>query len=58
MRPIATDRVASSVCLSIIVSPAKTAETIEMLLGLRTAVGPVNYVLDGGPDPSHENGQF
>jgi len=33
------------------VSPAKTAEPIEMLFGLRTQVGRRNRVLDGGPDP-------
>jgi len=41
-----------SVCLSVtIVSPAKTAEPIEMPLRLRTRVGPKNYVLDGGLGP-------
>jgi len=41
MRPIVTDRIARSVGLSVtIVSPAKMAERIEMLLGLRTQVGP------------------
>jgi len=40
------------VCRSVtLVSPAKTAELIEMLFGLRTWVGPGNHVLDGGPDP-------
>jgi len=29
------------------VSPAKTAELIEMLFRLRTQVGPGNHVLDG-----------
>ena len=32
-------------------SPAKTAELIEMLFGLMTRVSPGNHVLDGGPDP-------
>jgi len=32
------------------VSPAKTAEPIEMPFGLRTRVGPVNQILDGGTD--------
>ena len=43
-----------------IVSPAKTAEPIEMLFGLRTRVGSGNYVLDGGhcSDPSIEMGNF
>jgi len=48
MRPIVTDRVALSVCLSVtLVSPAKTAEPIEMPFGLRTQVGPGNHALDG-----------
>jgi len=34
-----------------LVSPAKTAEPIEIPLGLRTRVGPGNHVLDGGPGP-------
>jgi len=40
------------------VSPAKTAELIEMLFGLMTRVSPGNHVLDGGPDPPHRKGQF
>jgi len=56
MWPIVTDRVAWSVGLSVglsvtLVSPAKTAEPIEMPLGLKTRVGPGNHVLDGDPDP-------
>ena len=47
MRPTAIDRVAWSVTL---VSPAKTAEPIEMPFGLRTRVGPGNHALDGGAD--------
>jgi len=40
--------VGRSVCLSVtIVSPAKTAEPIEMPFGLRTRVSPGNHVLDG-----------
>jgi len=58
MRPILTDRVAWSVGLSVtLVSPAKTAEPIELPFGLRTCVGPGNHVLDGGPDP-HGKGQI
>ena len=65
MRPIVTDRVAWSVGLSDIgrsvtlVSPAKTAEPIEMPFGLRTPVGPGNHILDGvqNPDPM-EMGNF
>ena len=33
---------------------AKTAEPIEMLFGLRTRLGPGNYVLDGDSDPAWE----
>ena len=40
-----------SACL---VSPAKTAEPIEMPFGLRTWVGPGNHVLDEGSDPPWE----
>ena len=35
-----------------IVSPAKTAEPIEMPFWVWTRVGPVNHVLDGGTDSS------
>jgi len=35
-------------------SCAKTAELIEMPFWKWTRVGPRNYVLDGGPDPSGE----
>jgi len=52
MPPIDTDRVASSVCLSVMVmSPAKTAEPIEMLFGFWPRVGSGKHVLDRGPDP-------
>ena len=48
-----------SVCQSVtLVSPAKTAEPIEMLFGLRTPVGPGNHVLDGGPDLPMGRGNF
>jgi len=58
MRPIATDGVAWSVCLLVMfVSPAKTAETIEMPLGRLTRVGPRNHVLDGVQIPKG-NGSF
>ena len=40
-----------------LVSPAKTAEPIEVPLGLRTWVGPGHHVLDGVQIP-HGNGQF
>jgi len=36
------------------VSPAKTAELIEMPFGLRAQVDPENHVLDGDPDPPYE----
>ena len=38
-------------------SPAKTAEPIEMTFGVRTQVGPGNHVLDGVQIP-HGKGQF
>ena len=34
-----------------LVSPAKTAEPIEMPFGLWARIGPRNHVLDGGSDP-------
>jgi len=46
------------VCLLVtFVSPAKTAEPIEMSFGWRTRVGPLNHVLDG-VEISHGKGQF
>jgi len=62
MRPIVINRV-SVVCLSVglsvslsitLISPAKTAEAIEIPFGLRTRVGPGNHVLDGGTDIPRE----
>ena len=48
-----------SVCRSVtLVSPAKTAEPIEMQFGLRTRVGPGNNVLAGGRDPPMGRGKF
>jgi len=53
MRPIATDVVCLSVCLSVTTSsPAKTAEPIEMPFGMQTGVGPKNYVVDGVQIPT------
>jgi len=50
--------VCRSVCLSVtVVSPAQTAEPIEMPFGLRTWVGPENQVLDEVQIP-HEKGRF
>jgi len=50
--------ICQSVCLSVtLVSPAKTAEPIEMRFGLRTRVGPGNHVLDGVQIP-RGNGKF
>jgi len=54
VQPIATDEVTWSVGLSVCqvflfvttVSPAKTVEPTEMLVGMWTRVGPRNYVLD------------
>jgi len=40
-----------------LVSPAKTAATIEMSFGLMTRLGPENHVLDGVQIP-HGKGQF
>jgi len=37
-----------------VMSPAKTAEPIEIPFGLRTWVSPRNHVLDGGLDPLWE----
>ena len=39
-------------------SPAETAEPIEMPFGLRTQVGPGNHVLDGDSDPLMGRGNF
>ena len=59
MRPIVADRVAWSVGLSVtLVSPAKTAEPIEMPFGLRTQAVPRNYLLHGGPDSSMGRDNF
>jgi len=55
MRPIVTDGVAWSLT---IVSPAKTAEPIEMSFGFLTRVGPRNHVLDGGPAHPMRKGNF
>jgi len=41
-----------------IVSPAKMAEPIEMLFGLRTRVGPGNHMLDGVKIPPMGRGNF
>ena len=43
-------RPSSEVCLSVsLVSPAKTAEPIEMPFGFWARMGQRNHVLDGGP---------
>jgi len=64
MRPIVTDRVAWSVDLLAChttseppLSPAETAEAIEMPFALRTRVGPRNDVLDWVQIP-HGKGQL
>ena len=50
---------ALSVCLLVtFVSPAKTAEPIEMPLGVVTRMDPRNHVLDWGEDPSRGRGDF
>jgi len=49
----------SVVCPSVtVVSPAKIPEPIQMSFGLRTWVGPRNHLLDEGPDPPIETGNF
>jgi len=50
--------VSNCVGRSVIVNPEKTAEPIEMPFGLKTRVGPGNYVLHWGPDPSMGGGIF
>jgi len=62
MRSVVIDGVAWSVGLSVglfvtIVSPAKTAEPIDMPFGLWTGVGPRNHVLVG-VQILHEKRQF
>jgi len=48
-----------SVGLSVtLVSPAKTAERIEMPFGLRTWLGPRDHVLDDDSDPPWEGAIF
>lgn len=47
-----TNVVVVSLCLLVTaMSPAKTAEPIEMLFGMKTQMGPGNHVLDRGPHP-------
>ena len=51
--------VSLSVCLFVtLVSPAKTAEPIEMPFGLRTWLGPKDHVLDGVQIPPWEGANF
>jgi len=51
--------VCRSVCRSVtLVSPAKTAEPIEMPFRLRTRVGQENHVIDGYPDAPWEGAIF
>ena len=60
MWPFVTDRVVWSVSLSVcvtIMSPAKTAEPIDMPFGLWTQLGARNHVFDRGTDPLGK-GQF
>jgi len=59
MQSIVRDRVAWSVGLSVtLVSPAKTAEPIEMPFVLRTWVGPRDHVLDRVQIPPWEGAIF
>ena len=39
-------------------SPAKTAEPIEIPFGVVTRIGPRNHVLHGGADPFRGRGNF
>jgi len=58
MRPIATDVACSVVCvLGTRVSCAETAEPIEMPFEKLNHAGPMNHVLDGGPE-THGKGHF
>ena len=51
--------VCRSACESVtVVSPAKTAEPIEMSFVMWTWVDPRNCVLDGDPDPPWERAIF
>jgi len=51
MQPTVTDQVAWSFGQSVgLVSPAKTAEPIEMQFGLWARMGPGNHALDGTPE--------
>jgi len=56
MRPIAADRVAWSVRLSVYNDrqPCKRAEPVEIPFGMWTLVGQRNCVFGGGPDPPRE----
>ena len=48
-----------SVCVYVTrMNPAKTAELIEMLVGMWGRMDPSNHVLDGGPDPPRGRGNF
>ena len=59
MRPIAAEGVACSVFLLVIfVSPAKTAEPIEMPFVGWTRVGPRNHLLDGVQISQGEGAMF
>jgi len=53
MRLIVTDRIAWSLSV-VAVSPAKTAESIEMPFGLWARMGPSNHVLEGVQIPPRE----
>ena len=37
-------------------SPEDTTGSIEMAFGMWGGMGPINHVLDGGPDPPRETG--
>jgi len=63
VRPIVADWLAWCFCLSVrwsvaTLSPAKTAEPMEMPFRMWTRVGPVNHVLDEGPHHHMQRGNF
>jgi len=53
-QPIATNRVAWSVCLSVchVIDPCKMAKSIEVLFGWLTRVGPRNRIHMGPRSPT------
>jgi len=59
MQPVATDKVARSVGLSVMtLSPEKAAKPIKMPFGIWTRVGPRNDILSADPAPQTYGGSF